>query len=184
VHDEFRDKLVATLSTKRLGNQLDEATDVGPLVSEEAAMRVEEQIQYTVSQGATLILGGKRVNSTFIEPTVLEGVTRDMDVAKDMEIFGPVFPLISFSSYEEAIEISNQSMYGLNGAIYTRDVYKAIDAGNRIQAGIVSVNGGNCYRPMCSAFGGYKKSGIGREGTAYTLEEVTQIKSIVLRGVM
>jgi succinate-semialdehyde dehydrogenase/glutarate-semialdehyde dehydrogenase len=184
IYEDFKNKLIHILSQKRLGDQLAEGTDVGPLVREKAAIRVEEQIQHCVKQGAKVVLGGNRVNRTFVEPTVLDGVTKDMDVARDMEIFGPVFTLIAFDTNDEAIEIANQSIYGLNAAIYTRNIFAAMNAGNQIQAGIVNINGGNCYRPTCSAFGGYKKSGHGREGTAYTLEEFTQIKSIVLRGVM
>lgn len=183
VYEEFKDKLIEKLSQKKIGNQLKESTDVGPLVNVEAAIRVEEQIKHTVAQGADLVFGGKR-NQAFIEPAVLTNVTKDMDIAKDMEVFGPVFPIISFETFEEAIEIVNNTIYGLNSSIFTSDINKAMEAGNRIQAGIVSLNGGTCYRPVCSAFGGYKKSGIGREGTNYTLEELTQIKSIVLRGVM
>lgn len=184
VLEAFQNRLTEKLHTKKLGNQLEKDTDVGPLVSEEAAVRVEQQIQQTVQQGAELIFGGRRINRTFIEPTVLTGVTREMDVAKNMEIFGPVFSIISFKTFEEAIEIVNDTVYGLNSSIFTRDMNKAMEAGNRIEAGIVSINGGTCYRPLCSAFGGYKKSGIGREGSAYTLEELTQLKSIVMRGVM
>jgi len=183
IYDEFKAKLVDILSTKRIGNQLEEGTDVGPLINEGAAIKVEKQIEHTIGQGAKLILGGRRVNEAFIEPTVLE-VTKDMDIAKDMEIFGPVFALMPFETQEEAIEIVNQSNFGLNSSIFTRDITKAMDAGNKIQAGVVSINGGTVYRPICCAFGGYKKSGIGREGILYTLEEFTQIKSIVLRGVM
>ncbi len=183
VYESYKNKLVENLSKKKIGNQLDETTDVGPLIHEEAAIKVEKQIQHTLNQGAHLVLGGDRKNRTFIEPTILE-VTKEMDVAKDMEIFGPVFSLIRFSSLQEALEIVNSCNYGLNAGIFTSDMNKAFEAGNKIEAGIVSINGGTCYRPCCSAFGGYKKSGIGREGTAYTLEELTQIKSIVLRGVM
>jgi acyl-CoA reductase-like NAD-dependent aldehyde dehydrogenase len=184
VYEEFKTKLIEKLSIKKVGNQLEESTDVGPLVNVVAAMRVENQIQNAIEQGANLVLGGRRINEAFIEPTVLVNVTKEMDVAKDMEIFGPVFPIISFDTFDEAIELVNNTIYGLNSSIFTRDMNKAIQAGNRIQAGIVSINGGTCYRPICSAFGGYKKSGIGREGTNYTLEELTQLKSIVLRGVM
>ncbi len=183
VAEQFTKKLVEKLATKKVGNQLEEDTDVGPLVHEQAAIRVEEQIQLTINQGAELLLGGKR-NGPFIEPTVLGNVTKEMDIAKDMEVFGPVFPIITFETFDEAIEIVNGTVFGLNSSIFTGDMNKAIEAGNRIEAGIVSINGGTCYRPMCSAFGGYKKSGIGREGTNYTLEELTQLKSIVLRGVM
>jgi succinate-semialdehyde dehydrogenase/glutarate-semialdehyde dehydrogenase len=183
IYEEFKNTLIEQLSLKRVGNQLHEGTDVGPLINIEAAKHVEEQIHYSISQGAKLLLGGKRIQEVFIEPTVLE-VSKEMDVSKDLEIFGPVFSLLKFETYDEAIEIVNRSNYGLNSSIFTRDIYKAMDAANRIQVGIVSINGGTCYRPVCSAFGGYKKSGIGREGTLYTLEELTQIKSIVLRGVM
>jgi acyl-CoA reductase-like NAD-dependent aldehyde dehydrogenase len=85
---------------------------------------------------------------------------------------------------DAAIEIANASQFGLNAAVFTNDVTQAIRAGRRIKAGIVSVNGGNTYRPDVAAFGGYKKSGLGREGVAYTLDEFTQVKSIVLRGVL
>lgn len=183
IAEQFTNKLVEKLSKKKVGNQLEEDTDVGPLIHEQAAIRVEEQIQMTIEQGAELLLGGKR-NGAFVEPTVLSRVTKDMDIAKDMEVFGPVFPIITFDTFEEAIDIVNNTKYGLNSSIFTKDMNKAIEAGNRIEAGIVSINGGTCYRPICSAFGGYKKSGIGREGTSYTLEELTQLKSIVLRGVM
>ncbi|NEU31364.1 aldehyde dehydrogenase [bacterium LRH843] len=184
VIEEFKTKLIEKLYTKKVGNQLEVGTDVGPLVNVEAAIRVEGHIKHAVEQGAELIFGGNRVDETFIEPTVLVNVTREMDVARDTEIFGPVFPIISFDTFDEAIEIVNDTIYGLNSSIFTKDINRAMEAGNRIQAGIVSINGGTCYRPTCSAFGGYKKSGIGREGTAYTLDELTQIKSIVLRGVM
>jgi len=183
IYEEFKGKLVEKVSSKRMGNQLEEGTDIGPLINEEAAAKVYEQIQHTIQQGAKLILGGRRVKEAFIEPTILEA-SKEMDIAEDMEIFGPVFALIPFETHMEAIEIVNQSNFGLNSSIFTRDVYKALEAGNKIQAGVVSINGGTVYRPICCAFGGYKKSGIGREGTLYTLEEFTQVKSIVLRGVM
>lgn len=184
VYEEYKRKLIERLSSKTLGNPMDASTDVGPLVSEKAAIKVEEQIQHTINQGAKLLLGGKRVNHTFIEPTVLDQVSSEMDVAKDMEIFGPVFPLITFKTLDEAVAITNASSYGLNAGVYTKNIYQAFEIGNKLQIGMISINGGTCYRPLCSAFGGYKKSGIGREGWAYTLEELTQIKSIVFRGVM
>jgi succinate-semialdehyde dehydrogenase / glutarate-semialdehyde dehydrogenase len=181
-YNEFKEKLLDKVANKKYGNQLDETTELGPLINVGAAEHIERQINHAVSQGAKVLLGGKRDNA-FIETTVLE-VSKEMDVAQNDEIFGPVFCIMPFDNLEEAIEIANNSLYGLNSAIFTRDIYKALDAANRIQAGMVSINGGNCYRPDCSAFGGYKKSGIGREGTAYTLEEFTQIKNIVLRGAM
>lgn len=182
VYQTFKEKLIAKVSSLSFGDQLNENTVVGPVINLRAAEKIERQIQQALSEGATLLLGGKR-DKALVEPTILE-VTKNMSVSQDDEIFGPVFSIMSFDNLEEAIEIANNSSYGLNSAIFTNDIKKAIHAANKIQAGLVSVNGSNCYRPDCSAFGGYKKSGIGREGTSYTLEEFTQIKSIALRGVM
>ena len=89
-----------------------------------------------------------------------------------------------FRGIDEAIDIANASSFGLGGAVFSTDFHKAFYAAGRMQTGMVSINGGNCYRPDGSAFGGYKKSGIGREGFLYTLEELTQIKSIVMRGIL
>ena len=180
-YEEYRTKLVEAVSKIKSGNQLDESTDLGPLINFEAAKKVEKQIQHAISQGANLLAGGKR-DGAFIEPTILE-VTKEMDVSQNDEIFGPVFSIMPFEEFDEAIEITNNSLYGLNSAIYTNDLNKAIDGANRIEAGLVSINGSNTYRPDVSAFGGYKQSGIGREGINYTLQEFTQIKSIALRGV-
>lgn len=182
IFDVMKEKIVHEVSKIRVGNQLDENTEIGPLINVEAAKKVEQQINHTVNEGGIILIGGKR-NEAIMEPTVME-VSKDMAVAKDEEIFGPVYSIMPFDSYDEAIEITNNSSYGLNAAIFTNDIYKAMDAANKIEAGLVSVNGSNLYRPDCSAFGGYKKSGLGREGTAYTLQEFTQIKSIALRGVM
>ncbi len=180
-YEEYKNKLVSAVSQIKYGNQLDESTDLGPLINLNAAKKVERQIQHAISQGAKLLAGGKR-DGAFIEPTVLE-VTKEMDVAQNDEIFGPVFSIMSVDGFDEAIEIANNSLYGLNAAIYTKDLNKAIDGANRIEAGLVSINGSNTYRPDVAAFGGYKQSGIGREGINYTLEEFTQMKTIALRGV-
>ncbi|WP_373893542.1 aldehyde dehydrogenase [Virgibacillus sp. CBA3643] len=180
-YEEFKNKLVRLVSEMKYGNQLDENTDLGPLINFKAAKKVERQIQHAISQGANLLVGGKR-DGAFIEPTILE-VTKEMDVSQNDEIFGPVFSIMPFDDFDEAIEIANNSLYGLNSAIYTNELNKAIDGANRIEAGLVSINGSNNYRPDVSAFGGYKHSGIGREGINYTLGEFTQIKSIALRGV-
>ncbi len=180
--EEFKTKLVERVAKKTYGDPLDSSNDIGPVINLKAAENIERQINEAVEKGAKLLLGGKRDNA-FVEPTILE-LTKDMEIAKDEEIFGPVFSLIPFEGLNEAIEIANSSSFGLGGAVFTKDIYKALEVANRMETGMISINGGNCYRPDCSAFGGYKKSGIGREGTAYTMEEFTQIKNIVLRGVM
>lgn len=181
---EFTDKLIEALKKVKVGDPFDPAMDMGSLISEKAAIQVEEQVNYTISQGAACALGGKHFNKAFFQPTVLTGVTADMDVAKDLEIFGPVFPIIPFDTIEEAIEISNQSSYGLSGAVFSKDVKKAVKAASQMQSGEVVINGGSCFRTLDLAFGGYKKSGIGREGISRTLDEMTQEKNYILKAVL
>lgn len=181
-YDEFLAVLRDRVQALRVGDPMSEHTDVGPLISVDAARRVERQIQEAVGQGARLLAGGVR-DGAFVTPAVLE-IDRGVAIATDEEIFGPVFSVLAVDDLDDAIELANASQLGLNAAVFTADLQQAIRAGRRIQAGIVSVNGGNAYRPDVAAFGGYKKSGLGREGINYTLEEFTQVKSIVLRGVV
>lgn len=181
-YSEFVSKLRTRVQSLRVGDQADDSIDVGPLISVAAAKRVESQVQEAVRQGARLLVGGTRDGALF-QPALLE-IDRGVGIATDEEIFGPVFSVLAFDSLDEAIDIANSSQFGLNAGVFTTDLVKAIDAGRRIKAGIVCINGGNAYRPDVSAFGGYKKSGLGREGVGYTLEEFTQLKSIVLRGVV
>ena len=149
------------------------------LISEKAAKKVEKQVEQTIRQGARILAGGKR-HGTFFEPTVLGDVARDMDVMKDMEIFGPVLPICGFDTEEEALAIANQSCYGLSGCVFTRDWQRGMRMARAIQSGGVVVNGTGTYRNMMQPFGGYKFSGIGREGFT-TLAEVTQEKVIILK---
>ena len=150
------------------------------LISERAAKGVEEKVNHTLAQGAKLLWGGCR-QGAFYEPTVLGDVTKEMDIAKDLEIFGPVVPIIGFDTPEEAVEIANASRYGLSGCVYTKDWKLGMQMARAIQSGGVVVNGVGVYRNMMQPFGGYKMSGVGREGF-YTLEELTQKKVIVMKG--
>lgn len=178
---QFTEKLIEALKKEKPGNQFDPESTYGPQVSEKAAIEVEGYINETIKQGGKLLLGGKRFDRTFIEPTVIE-VTKDLDVALDMEIFGPVWPIIGFDTVEDACEISNASMYGLSGGVITNDLNKGMHVAKAMEAGCCVVNGGGCYRAPGQPFGGYKMSGIGAEGGTYTLEEMSQVKSIVLRN--
>jgi len=150
------------------------------LISEPAAIQVEGQIQHTIDQGAQLLIGGKR-HGSFIEPTVLVHVSKDMDIACDMEIFGPVMPIIGFDTEEEAVEIANSSQFGLSGCVMTNDWKRGMNMARRIQSGGVVVNGTGTYRNMMQPFGGYKMSGTGKEGFL-TLGEMVNKKVIVLKG--
>ncbi|MGI6036463.1 MAG: aldehyde dehydrogenase family protein [Limnochordia bacterium] len=110
-------------------------------------------------------------------------VTLEMDIAKDMEVFGPVLPIIGFDTWEEAIEITNSSKYGLMGGVMTKDINTAMKIATSMECGGVVINGAGRYRTADSPFGGYKMSGLGREGAGTSLEEMSQIKAIVLKGV-
>jgi succinate-semialdehyde dehydrogenase / glutarate-semialdehyde dehydrogenase len=182
--EEFTARLLESLKTYTVGDPLLNTTKIGPMIHETAAKRAEEQIALTVSQGAKILTGGERFNRTFLAPTVLENVTAEMDVARDMEIFAPVFPIISFKTDQEAIEIANASIYGLNAGVFTNNINRAIQAGYQIESGTVCINGAGLYHPDAAAFGGYKQSGLGREGTLTGLDEMTQIKSIVFRNAL
>jgi acyl-CoA reductase-like NAD-dependent aldehyde dehydrogenase len=150
------------------------------LVSERAARTVEEQIAHTVAQGSRLVCGGER-KGAMMQPTVLD-CTKDMDIAKDMEVFGPVWAVIGFDS-DEAIEIANASVYGLNGGVIAGTLERGISLASRMQCGTVVANGEGSFRRDTHCFGGYKHSGVGREGIMDLMEEFSQRKTIVIRGV-
>lgn len=182
IKEEFTNHLLEKIKAIKVGDPNDESMTFGPVTSEKAAIDVERQIQLTIEQGAHLLFGGKRFNRTFIEPTLLTDVTPDMDIARDMEIFGPVWPIIGFDTMEEAIEIANNSIYGLSGGVITRDQGKAMQIARALQAGCCVFNGSGLYRSADQPFGGYKMSGIGREGGRFTLEEMSQLKTLVFKN--
>ncbi len=165
-----------------MGDPLDEATELGPLINQSAAEGVEEEVRRTVAEGAKLVTGGER-QGCYFRPTVLSGVTREMAIATDMEVFGPVLPIIPVSSTEEAISLANASRYGLSGSVFSSDIGRALDVALRLQTGQVVVNGTGQGRADVAAFGGYKYSGVGREGLC-CLDEFVQNKNIVLRRVL
>lgn len=184
LHDAFVDGIIHHIKKLHRGSPLDDTTDYGSLISEKAAQTVEKQIQLTVQQGAKLVYGGWRYDQTYVEPTILDGVTLDMDVAKDMEVFGPVFPIITFKDDDEAIEIANATCYGLQAGIMTQSINRAIRVASKLQCGGVVINDSGNYRHLSQPFGGYKMSGLGREGVSITLDEMTQQKSYILKGVL
>lgn len=183
VKDLFIQKMAEKLRTLKVGMPADPTTKIGCLITEDAAIKVEEQVKKTIEAGATLVYGGRR-NGAFFEPTILTNVTKDMEVAKDMEIFGPVIPVIGFDTLEEAIAIANQSSFGLSSNIITSDMKKAFQAASKLEAGGVVINGASFHRSAEMPFGGWKYSGIGNEGIATTLEEMSRLKTVVLKNIM
>lgn len=183
VINQFINKVISRVSQIKVGNPLDETSQMGCLINEKAAQKVEEQVKHTISQGARLAFGGRR-NGAYFEPTVLLNVTKEMDVMKDMEIFGPVIPICGFDTIEEAIEIANQSSYGLCGNIITKDMNTAFKVASQLEVGGAIINGASFFRSAEMPFGGWKHSGIGNEGISTTLQEMSRIKTIVLKNVL
>lgn len=183
IKEEFTKRVIEKLNTLKVGMPEEEDTEIGCLITEQAAITVEEQVRKTLEEGAHLTYGGRR-NKAFFEPTILTEVTKDMDVMKDMEIFGPVIPICGFNSIEEAIEIANQSTYGLCGNIITSNMKTAFKVATELEVGGAIINGASFYRSAEMPFGGWKHSGIGNEGIATTLEEMSKIKTIVLKNIL
>lgn len=183
--EEFIRRLVEEYLVKEVqGDPMDPKVTMGPMISEKAAQEVERQVQLTVTQGARIVYGGKR-NGAFFEPTVLTDVERDMDIAGDMEVFGPVWPVIGFDSIEEAIEIANHSNYGLGGGVFSKDIGTCMKAAKALKTGHIAINGSGNFRAAELPFGGGKRmSGNSRESLSAVMEEVTQSKSIVMRYVL
>lgn len=183
VAEEFAKKVVEKVGALKQGMPSEEDTQIGCLISEKAAKKVEEQIQLTVEQGGKIILGGGR-DGAFIEPTVIVDVPKTADVAIDMEIFGPVVPIITFKTPEEAVEIANASKFGLSSCIFSADQKTCAKFACELEAGGVVINGASFYRSFEQPFGGYKYSGIGTEGVMSTFDEMTHLKSIVLKNIL
>ena len=144
---------------------------------------VEEQVRKTIEAGARLIIGGRR-KGAFFEPTILDNVTKEMEVMKDMEIFGPVIPICTFETIEEAIEIANNSSYGLCGNIITNNMKTAFKVATELEVGGAIINGASFYRSAEMPFGGWKHSGLGNEGISSTLKEMSRTKTIVLKNIL
>ncbi len=178
IADEFIEKLVKKTQELKIGNPLDEKTDIGPLINENAAIMVEETVNNAVKKGAEILTGGKR-KKTFYEPTVIDNVSPEMDLVTN-ETFGPIAPIIRIKSVDEAINIANNTEYGLQAGVYTENLKNALRCANEIESGTVFINKQPTFRTDNMPFGGFKNSGIGKEGIKYAIEEMTKIKLIGL----
>ncbi len=164
------------------GNPFEPTTRLGPLISEIQRDRVRGFIQKGIDEGATLLTGGTAApdgldTGYFVQPTVFSNVTRDMTIARE-EIFGPVLSIIPYDTEAEAVEIANDSIYGLAGGVWSGDPERAKRVARQIRAGQVEVNGGSFN--IMAPFGGYKQSGVGREAGTFGLEEFLEVKSLQL----
>lgn len=175
---EFTEKLVSQTEKLIMGNPLDEDTTLGTLISEKAAKQVEETVNNAVKSGAKILTGGK-CEGAFYEATVIDDVTPDMDLVVN-ETFGPVAPIIHVNDLDEAIEVANNTEYGLQAGVFTSDYASAMRCAQEIEAGTVFVNKQSTFRTDNMPFGGFKNSGVGKEGMKYAVEEMTKTKLIGL----
>jgi len=176
VYDEFERMFVERTKKMKVGFQLDEQTDMGPMITEEEAARVEKWVKEAIEQGAKLLTGGKR-KGTLFEPTVFKNMPQSAKLNCE-EVFGPVVNLYKISSLDEAIKLSNSVKYGLHGAIFTRSIENAFKAIKELEVGGVMVNDSTDYRIDMMPFGGVKSSGLGREGIKFALLEMTEPKVV------
>jgi acyl-CoA reductase-like NAD-dependent aldehyde dehydrogenase len=183
VRDEFLDLLLKRVEDIKMGDPRSEETDLGPLITPEAAAKAHEQVQESIRMGARCLTGGKRANGSFYEPTVLVDVTPDMPVMMD-EVFGPVAPVVSFKDIDSAIEMANDSAYGLQSTVFSSNISNALKIAHRLEVGGVVINGTGAFRPGNVPFGGSKQSGIGRESIVDTVQEMTEEKTIVINNAL
>ena len=177
-YDDFTAVFVKGVKQLNVGDPLLEDTDVGPMIDEASAIQTENWVNEAVSRGAKLLTGGNR-DGTIYEPTVLANVPRDAKVSCQ-EVFAPVVVLDSYKTFEEAINKVNESIFGLQAGVFTKDIEKAFKAYNEIDVGGVIVNDIPTYRVDHMPYGGVKDSGFGREGVKYAMEEMTELKIMVV----
>lgn len=178
VFDEFTRRFLKGTEKLKLGDPLNPETDVGPMITETDAVRTETWVDDAVSGGAKILIGGKR-EKNFYHPTVLTDVKPEMKVMAQ-ELFAPVVCFIPFSDFSDAVRMADDSVYGLQAGVYTSDIEKAFQAVKGIRVGGVIVNDVPTYRADQMPYGGVKESGMGREGLKFAIEEMTDIKMVVL----
>jgi succinate-semialdehyde dehydrogenase/glutarate-semialdehyde dehydrogenase len=183
IYDEFCRKFREAAAKLKMGNGAEEGVVVGPLINERAANDVFTFIEDAVANGANVALGGNRsgLGSCFIEPTVLTDVTADMRVFTE-EIFGPVAPLFRFRTEQEAIDMANDTPFGLASYFYSRDIGRVWRVAEALEYGIVGINEGIISNAM-APFGGVKESGQGREGSKYGMDDYLEIKYLCMGGI-
>jgi len=179
IYDEVRDRLIEATQALKMGAPQDPETFIGPMISEKEADRVKAWIDSAVAKGATLLCGGER-DGVMVEATLLEDVRRDCKVWSD-EVFGPVMCLTKYNDFDSALEDVNTSIFGLQAGIFTRDIYKIQRAWDTLEVGGVIIGDIPSWRVDHMPYGGVKDSGLGREGIRYAMEDMTEIRLLVIR---
>ncbi|MDM5198108.1 aldehyde dehydrogenase family protein [Fictibacillus enclensis] len=176
VMEKFEEEFVQQTNQYRVGDKLSELTDMGPLITEKEAIRVENLVNEAIKKGAELLTGGER-KGAFYSPTVLKNVPEHCSIARE-EIFGPVVLLFEVENVDEAIEKANAVSYGLQGGIFTKNMDQAQKAIANMEVGGIMINDSSDYRIDAMPFGGVKKSGLGREGIKFAIQEMTEPKVV------
>ncbi|MEK9844195.1 NAD-dependent succinate-semialdehyde dehydrogenase [Thalassospira sp.] len=183
VYDEFAEKYAAKVAEMPVGNGFEDGVVIGPLINEKAVAKVENQVADAVSKGGRILTGGKRheLGGSFFQPTVIADANRDMTVFRE-ETFGPMAPLIRFHSDDEVLEMANDSEFGLASYFYSRDISRIWKLAEGLESGLVGVNVGVMATEV-APFGGFKQSGVGREGSKYGVEDYLEVKYVCIGGI-
>jgi acyl-CoA reductase-like NAD-dependent aldehyde dehydrogenase len=179
VYDEFKAMLVKKTKSLVAGDPHDRKTFIGPMIDVKEAQRLDNWIEEAIEGGATLLCGGKR-EGAMLQATLLEGVDRSATLYRE-EAFGPVAILSRFAAFEDALAEVNDSKFGLQAGIFTRDLFQMFDAWDRLEVGGVVINDVPSYRVDNMPYGGVKDSGLGREGVRFAMEDMTEIRNLVVR---
>lgn len=179
IYEDLKTRLIAATSQLKSGNPSDESTFIGPMISEKEAARLESWIVSAVKAGGVMLCGGKR-NGAILDATLLENVPRGEDVCAK-EAFGPVAVLSKFSKFEDAVAEVNGSVFGLQTGVFTRDLYKMLHAWDHLEVGGVIIGDVPSWRVDNMPYGGVKDSGLGREGIRFAMEDMTEIRNLVIR---
>jgi acyl-CoA reductase-like NAD-dependent aldehyde dehydrogenase len=178
IYDRFMAEFISLTQKLKMGDPLDEGTDIGPMINLEAAKQTAEWIEEAVGMGARVVCGGKREGAMF-EPTILENVVPDLRISW-LEAFAPVVVVYPYSDYAKALEAVNYSLYGLQAGVFTNDLRKTFDAYETLEVGGVIINDIPTFRIDHMPYGGVKSSGFGREGIRYAIEEMTELKLLAM----
>jgi acyl-CoA reductase-like NAD-dependent aldehyde dehydrogenase len=178
IFEEFTDHFLAAVKAMKIGDPRDPQVDIGPMINEREAIRLESWVDEAVSAGASVLLGGPRQGAMF-PPHVLTQTTREMKVSC-LEAFGPIVTLMPYQEWDEAVATLNDGEYGLQAGIFTRDIKRIMQAWEDIEVGGLQVNSVSTFRVDHMPYGGIKASGFGREGVKYTIEEMTELRLMVV----
>jgi succinate-semialdehyde dehydrogenase/glutarate-semialdehyde dehydrogenase len=182
VYNEFTQKFIAAVSEFKIGDGLEDGVNVGPMINNKAITKTSEFIQDAKEKGGEILLGGKAIDNCFFEPTIIGNASKDMNFAQE-EIFGPVAPMFKFSSDEEAIQLANDTIYGLAAYFYSENISRCWKTAEALDYGMVGINEGLISTEV-APFGGVKYSGQGREGSKYGIEDYIQTKYMCFGNVI